>query len=94
MMDFLHTDFSGGPDTVALVTLDGQANVLLMDDVSFSAYRQGRSFNYYGGWAARSPVQLSPPHHGHWHVVVDLGGCAGTIRAGVRVIERRASALC
>jgi hypothetical protein len=93
-MDFLHTDFTGGSETVALVTLDGQANVLLVDDINFSSYRQGRSFSYYGGWASRSPVRLSPPHHGHWHVVVDLGGYTGTIRAGIRVIERRPSALC
>ncbi len=92
-MRFLHSEFSGTSDVVVLVTLDGQANVLLMGDTDFSAYQQGRSFSYYGGWATRSPVRLSPPHSGHWHVVVDLGGRAGTIRASVRVIEPRASAL-
>ncbi len=93
-MNFLHSDFTGGSDAVALVTLDGQANVFLLDDSNFACYRQGRSFSYYGGWATRSPVRLSPPHYGHWHVVVDLGGYSGTIRAGIRVIERRPSALC
>ena len=87
-MDFLHTDFWGGAEHVALVTLDAQANVMLVDDHNFSAYRQGRSFNYYGGWASRSPVRLSPPHHSHWHVVVDLGGYAGSVKAGIRIIER------
>ncbi len=93
-MDFLHTDFLGGPDHVALVTLDGQANVLLMDDSGFSAYQHGRSFSYYGGWSTRSPVQLSPPHYAHWHLVIDLGGYGGTVRAGVRIIERPSRVTC
>ena len=86
-MNYLHTEFWGGSEAVALVTLEGQANVLLLDDTNYSAYRCGRSYQYYGGWATRSPVRLSPPHHGRWHVVVDIGGYAGTVRAGVRVIE-------
>jgi len=93
-MDFLHTDFWGGVNDLVLVTLDGQANVLLLDDSNFSAYRQGRSLRYYGGWATRSPVRLSAPHHGHWHVVVDLGGYAGSIRAGIRIIEGAHAAPC
>ncbi len=86
-MNYLHTQFWGGCEATALVTLEGQANVLLLDDPNYSAYRAGRSYQYYGGWATRSPVKLSPPHHGHWHVVIDLGGYTGHVRAGVRVIE-------
>ena len=86
-MNYLHTEFWGGSQTVALVNLDRQANVMLLTDTDYSAYRGGRSFYYYGGWATRSPVRLSPPHQGNWHLVIDLGGYAGTIRAGVRVIE-------
>ncbi len=93
-MDFLHTDFWGGANSVVLVRLDGQANVMLLDDSNFSAYQHGRSFHYYGGWATRSPVRLSPPHHAHWHVVVDLGGYAGSIRAGIRIVERAHAAPC
>ena len=85
-MTFLHTAFSGGSESTVVVTLTGQANVMLLDDGNFSAYRAGRSFNYYGGWATRSPVQLVPPRRAHWHVVVDLGGHGGTVRAAVRVV--------
>jgi hypothetical protein len=85
-MDFLHTDFHGGRDTVVLVTLDGRANVMLLDDLNFSAYQGGRAFNYFGGWATTSPVRLVPPHTDHWHVVVDLGGASGTVRASVRIV--------
>ena len=86
-MEFLHTDFWGGAECVAVVTLDAQCNVLLLDDTAFSAYRDGKSFTYYGGWATYSPVQLSPPHQGHWHVVIDFGGKSGQVKAGVRIVK-------
>ena len=93
-MNFLHTDVWPGPDEAIVVTLDGQANVMLLDDANFSYYRRGHSFSYRGGWATKSPVRLVPPHQGHWHVVVDLGGRAGTVRAGVQVVGGRAPAFC
>lgn len=82
-MNFLHSDSSLDRGEAALVTLDSQANVMLMDDINFSAYRSGRSYRYFGGLAERSPVRLVAPHSGHWNVVVDLGGYAGSVRAGV-----------
>lgn len=93
-MDFLHTEFYGSRDDMVLVTLDKQANVMLLDDSSFAAYRQGRTFNYYGGWMAGSPVRLVPPHQGHWNVVVDLGGNSGTIRASIRIAHRQTMSGC
>lgn len=90
-MNFLHTDFWGGTDHMAIVTLDAQANVLLVDDANFSDYQHGRSFTYYGGWATQSSVKLIPPHNSHWHVIIDLGGNAGSVRAGVRIIRNPAS---
>jgi hypothetical protein len=86
-LDFLHADFWGKPNDVAIVTLDNQANVMLLDDMNFSAYKQGRSFQYHGGWASRSPVRLRPPHYGHWHVIIDLGSGVGRIRANVRFVR-------
>lgn len=85
-MNFLHTDFNGGPENVVVVTLDGQANVMLLDDLAFASYRSGGRFTYHGGWATKSPIQLRPPTTGHWHVVVDLGGRAGQVRAGIRIV--------
>lgn len=84
-MNYLHFDQTAGPDDDLIVTLDHQANVLLMDDMNFNNYRAGRSFRYHGGWYEQSPVHLRPPHHGHWHVVVDLGGHKGTVQASVHV---------
>lgn len=86
-MKYLHNSYQIGPTDIVMVTLDGQANVMLLDDMNYSAYRQGRSFNYFGGWATRSPIKLVPPRYGHWHVIVDMGGYVGTVRAGFRVIK-------
>jgi len=92
-MNFLHTEFQGGSDHVVIVTLDHQANVMLLDDTGFSAYRSARRFHYYGGWSSESLVRLRPPRHGRWHVVVDLGGGAGTVRASVQVVKMNHGAL-
>jgi len=43
-MNFLHTDFQGGASEIVLVTLDHQANVMLLDDSAFSSYRSGGRF--------------------------------------------------
>lgn len=87
-MNFLHSDFNGGPQDMALVQLSSQANVMLLDDANFANYRRGRSFNYFGGWATTSPIRLQPPRQANWHVVVDLGGYGGQVRASVQVLKR------
>ncbi|MDG3007250.1 DUF1883 domain-containing protein [Paludisphaera mucosa] len=84
-MNFLHQEFDVGPDDLIEVTLDGQANVMLLDTANFENYCAGRAFQYYGGLAKQSPMRLSPPHQGRWHLAVDLGGYGGTVKAGVRL---------
>lgn len=86
-MNFLHYDIQLTSDDVVEVTLDRQANVRLLDDANFAQYKRGERHTYYGGLAKVSPVHLRPPQGGHWHVVIDLGGYAGTVRASVRAIK-------
>ena len=86
-MNYLHSEFTLGPDDVVEVDLDKQANVRLMDDSNFTRYKRGEKHSYYGGLGTVSPIRLSPPHRGHWNVVVDLGGYAGTVRSSVRVLH-------
>ncbi len=88
-MNYLHYDLNLGDQDVAEVTVDKQANVQLLDETSFSNYRNGLRFSYYGGLVKQSPVRLKPPHSGHWHVVIDLGGYAGSVRAAVNVESPR-----
>lgn len=84
-MNFLHWQIQADVGNVVRVELDRQANVRLLDDINFSAYRSGRSHRYHGGHAVRSPVMIPVPHSGHWHVVVDLGGNGGRVQAAVSV---------
>jgi hypothetical protein len=86
-MKFLHAEFWMNPEDHVLVSLDAQANVMLLDDTNFESYKKGRSFEYVGGWAIRSPIRLSPPRKGHWNVVIDLGYGAGHVSAKVRLVR-------
>lgn len=80
-MNFLQYEFDAGPNDVIQVNVDKQANVRLLDSNNFQKYRNGQQHTYHGGRATASPVNLRPPRQGHWYVVVDLEGYAGTVRA-------------
>jgi len=82
----LHHELDAGPDDLVEVTINRAANVQLLDDRNYEDYRAGKTFHYHGGHATHSPVRLQPPRQGHWHIVVDLGGGPGSVRAAVRVI--------
>jgi hypothetical protein len=86
-MEFLHSEFDLNKGDVVEVTLNSRANVMLLDAMNFSAYQRGEAHRYYGGHAEKSPVRLTVPRSGKWHVVVNLGGYAGSVRAGVRVLQ-------
>lgn len=85
-MNFLHYELELDPREGVEVTLDKRANVKLLDNVNFDNYRHGKQHKFYGGFATRSPVKLAPPYAGTWHVVIDLGGYSGTVRASVRTV--------
>jgi len=86
-MSFLHTEEYLNPGDGFKVSLESQANVRLLDDSNFSSYRAGRSYSFSGGLAKKSPIILRVPHSGRWHLVVDLGGYRGTVRASVAVLK-------
>lgn len=86
-MQHLHSTVQAGPRNIVQITLDKAARVLVMDSLNYSAYRHGRAFRYYGGWAKVTPFRVVPPHSGQWHVVIDFEGRAGFVRAGVSVAQ-------
>ena len=90
-MDYLHRELDLTAGDVVEVTLDSPANVILLDPPNFSAYQQRTPYHYFGGHARRSPVRLTAPREGTWHLVVDLGGYAGRVRAGIRVLQEATS---
>lgn len=86
-MNYLYKDLgnlNGGE--IVEVRLNGQANVKLMTSSNYSAYKNGRRHNYYGGLATRTPVRLQVPSSGHWYVTVDLGGYAGRVSALINLL--------
>jgi len=91
-MNFLHQEIDAGPDDVVEVSLDHRANVQLMDSVNYQNYPAGRPFRYHGGYVTSSPYRLRPPRRDRWHLVIDLGGSAGSVRASARVINGSAVA--
>ena len=88
-MNYLHYEFDLGANDLVEVTLDRPANVRLLDNANFALYQRGAKHRYYGGLAKvkESPIRLPAPHAGHWHLVVDLGGFAGTVQASARVLQ-------
>ena len=84
--NFLHYEIDADPSNIIRVILDKQANVRLLDNTNFQKYSSGQTHKYYGGLAKVSPVNLKPPYKGHWHVVIDLGGYGGSVRASVQVL--------
>ena len=90
-MNFLHRDLQLTEGDVVEVTLDHAANVQLLDAANYEQYAQGKPYRYHGGYAKDSPVNLAVPSPGRWHLVVDLGGGTGSVRASYRVLSAQAA---
>lgn len=90
-MDFLHYEFDAAPGNVIEVDLDRAANVQLLDPLNYENYKNGRGYRYQGGYATETPVRFEPTRPGRWHVVIDLGGGAGRVRASARLLSGAAA---
>ena len=88
-MEYLHKEVTASSGDVVVVSLDSQANVRLLDAANYACYRRGEKHHCYGGFAKASPVRLKIPSAGTWHVVIDLGGYAGSVKASIKVISWR-----
>ena len=86
-MGHIHYELDASDGDVIEVTLDRAANVQLLDPTNYENYTNGRGYRYHGGYATTSPVRLDVPRAGKWHVVIDLGGGAGRVRAVARLIS-------
>lgn len=89
-MKFTHYDLKHqSRGTVVEVTLQGNAaNVQLLDSLNFQNYKSGRRYQYQGGLAKRSPIQLVVPRNGHWHVTVDMKGLRGKVRSSIQILPK------
>lgn len=86
--DYLHYDLSviGERETI-LVNLQSQAYVRLLDQTNYYNYINSRPYNYYGGLVTVNPYKIKPPNSAHWHLIIDLGGSAGHIKAQVQILR-------
>lgn len=87
-MKFIYKDLgSRRAGDVVEVTLSAVANVRLMDTANFNFYKNGAKHIYTGGVVRESPIRLTVPTLGHWHLTVDTVGLqGGAVSAGVRVL--------
>jgi hypothetical protein len=88
-VDHLHSELDLRGGDVVEVEIDRPANVRLMDGPNFSAFHRGLGYRSWGGGYLAGVVRLAAPGYGHYHLVIDLGGNAGTIRHSIAV--RRAA---
>lgn len=85
-MNYIHYNVDVKTNDTVEVTLDKQAYVRLLDDINYSKYKRGEKHSSHGDLARTSPVILQAPRPGHWHLIIDLGGSLGTVKASVRII--------
>mgnify|MGYP005856694655 CR=1 FL=1 len=85
-MQFLHFKLSAGPDNIVQVNLNSRANVRLMDELNFQKYRLKKRYSFSGGVYDPPKVDLRPKRKDEWHVVVDLEGIGGDVRASVDIL--------
>lgn len=79
--------------TTIEVTLSAVNNVRLMTAVNFQRFTERLDFKYIGGVAKRSPIRLTIPENGHWHLIVDMEGHNGLAESSVKLIDAPANAL-
>lgn len=88
-MKFIYTDLGQRQrGEVVEVSLTSVANVRLMDTHNYTNYKNGVKHIYTGGVVRQSPIRLSIPTLGHWHVTIDTQGIQGSdgLKAAVKVV--------
>ena len=85
LLRYLSFKFRAAGGSTIVVTIDRAANVQLLDDANFRRYQRRAPFQYRGGHFTASPIALTVPTSGIWHVVIDTGGRPGTVHATVEL---------
>ena len=57
-MRYSHWEFRAGRENAIRVELDTAANVQLLDDLNFAAFRRGSGYHYHGSYFKRTPFAL------------------------------------
>ena len=86
-MQFLHYQVKADKDQIIQVVIDNEASVKLMDTFNFSKYQLGKTPEYFGGIYPASTVEFRVHKLDDWHVVVDLDGKMGVVKAYVNLVK-------
>jgi len=86
-VEFLHYPVRVTPKDVVNISLSGKANVLFLDDLNYKKYVIGKPFNFRGGLSVKPKVRFTPAYKGLWHVVIDMKGLEGTVKAVVDIMR-------
>lgn len=84
-MQFLHKREYLQEGDVVEVDCSHQCNVLLTTDTHFSNYKNGRRYEYYGGFYERLPARIAVPHTGNWNITIDIGGGSARLTHSIRI---------
>ncbi|MBN6042045.1 DUF1883 domain-containing protein [Amycolatopsis sp. 195334CR] len=61
-------------ETVVTVRLNAMANVRLLTEVNYTAYRRKQFYRMHGGVATAPLFKISVPSTAHWYLVLDVEG--------------------
>lgn len=86
-MKYLHFELHIAKGEVIQATLQQQSYLRLMDTTNYGKYRSGDQYSYHGGQALGSPAVIKPTNPGDWHLVIDLGGVDGEVKASVHIVK-------
>ncbi|MGO4436928.1 DUF1883 domain-containing protein [Rhizobium sp. RAF56] len=70
------------------ITLSAVANVRLLTASNFERFTETLKHQFIGGTAKKSPIRLTIPENGHWHLVVDMEGHNGFAESSVKTVEK------
>ena len=87
-MNYLHYKIAGTTGDLIKVKTDGSAFVRLLDPLNFEYYKIGRKFDGQGGWNDQPYSEYLLPYKGTFHLVIDLGGNDGIVKATVDIARK------
>ena len=88
---FTHYDLKQQRAGVTIeITLTRRCQCPADDESNFALYKQAMKHQFVGGVARKSPIRLTIPQSGHWHVVVDMEGHHGQSNSSIRIVETAA----
>lgn len=84
-MKYLHKQLKAGRNCVVVVNFDHPTKVMLLKDSEYRKYKDGRTYDYRGGFAEKSPVKFILPEGATWHVIVEKGSYFNPIRINASI---------